>query len=135
MSSSSILTVNMWDGVNLPPSLQGATAHVDIRLENFTDEELEAAATLARSLESLEARTPELPATAEPGVHRLLPLAGMEWGAVRGLRERPLRDSGDCHSGACGNLPRAEKGGAGGENDQPAEPTQVGQCTLIFVGS
>ena len=55
MSSSSILTVNMWDGVNLPPSLQGATAHVDNRLENFTDEELEAAAALARSLESLEA--------------------------------------------------------------------------------
>ena len=44
LSSSSILTSKNWDGVNLPPSLQGATAHVagDNRLGNFTDEELEA---------------------------------------------------------------------------------------------
>ena len=104
---------------HLPPSLQGATVHVDNRLENFTDEELEAAATLSRSLESLEAWTPELPATAEPGVHRLLPLA---WHGM-----------GSCARTA--GATRAEKGGAGGENDQHAEPAQVGQCTRIFVSS
>ena len=49
ISNSSILTAEIWDGVNLPPSLKGATAHVarDSRWVNSTEEELDAAVILA----------------------------------------------------------------------------------------